>query len=238
MEVPEGNDLGLVHRVYDANGRYHETIPVDLSDRSWVAASSGIEDGSDTTARRRIPVYGGAATVYSPNVPSGGVVQTLGETVRPDTDGAMVIQRILPAGDFDIDVAIRGAGEQQFSREIEITTSEWFYAGLADVTIGQRTTDTGTDTYQRGRLGFYVKGKTARGYQITASADTREDDLGDLLRNLDEKDPRSVLQRVDPQDLYPVYGDVGVGYNFGRFSDDLTDLSQNERGPFVNFVAK
>ena len=31
---------------------------------------------------------------------------------------------------------------------------------------------------------------------------------------------------------------IGVGYNFGRFSDDLTDLTHDDQGLFVNFVAK
>jgi hypothetical protein len=28
----------------------------------------------------------------------------------------------------------------------------------------------------------------------------------------------------------------GVGYNFTEFNDDLTDLSYDEHGPFVNLV--
>jgi hypothetical protein len=28
----------------------------------------------------------------------------------------------------------------------------------------------------------------------------------------------------------------GIGYNFGRFSDDLRDLSLNDAGVFVNVV--
>ena len=32
--------------------------------------------------------------------------------------------------------------------------------------------------------------------------------------------------------------DVGVGYNFGRYSDDLADLSANDQGFFVNAVGK
>ena len=31
---------------------------------------------------------------------------------------------------------------------------------------------------------------------------------------------------------------VGVGYNFGRFSDDLTDLVQDDQGVFFNLVGK
>ncbi|MFO1033611.1 MAG: TonB-dependent receptor [Hyphomicrobiales bacterium] len=39
--------------------------------------------------------------------------------------------------------------------------------------------------------------------------------------------------------LYRHFGDnmkVGVGYNFGKFSDDLRDLSQNDHGVFLNVI--
>lgn len=32
--------------------------------------------------------------------------------------------------------------------------------------------------------------------------------------------------------------ELGLGYNFGTFSDDLTDLTQDDRGLFVNLIAK
>ena len=31
---------------------------------------------------------------------------------------------------------------------------------------------------------------------------------------------------------------IGVGYNFGNFSDDLTDLSRDDEGLFLNVIAK
>lgn len=31
---------------------------------------------------------------------------------------------------------------------------------------------------------------------------------------------------------------LGVGYNFGAFSDDLTDLTLDDRGVFINLIAK
>ena len=31
---------------------------------------------------------------------------------------------------------------------------------------------------------------------------------------------------------------IGVGYNFGHFSDDLTDLTYDDHGIFVNAVGK
>jgi hypothetical protein len=30
---------------------------------------------------------------------------------------------------------------------------------------------------------------------------------------------------------------LGIGYNFGRFSDDLTDLVEDDEGAFINLVA-
>lgn len=29
---------------------------------------------------------------------------------------------------------------------------------------------------------------------------------------------------------------IGAGYNFGRFSDDLTDLSLDDKGMFINII--
>ena len=31
---------------------------------------------------------------------------------------------------------------------------------------------------------------------------------------------------------------IGLGYNFGEFSDELTDLTLDDRGPFINLIAK
>lgn len=31
---------------------------------------------------------------------------------------------------------------------------------------------------------------------------------------------------------------IGLGYNFGRFSDDLADLTQDDKGAFINLIAK
>ena len=41
--------------------------------------------------------------------------------------------------------------------------------------------------------------------------------------------------------VYRHFGDnakVGIGYNFASFSDDLTDLTQDDQGLFINLIAK
>ncbi|PTX53841.1 hypothetical protein C8N43_3884 [Litoreibacter ponti] len=218
LAVPEGRDLVAVHRVYDARGRFDETEALGLSldqrgDGDVILAE--VEEGTDRTAIRRIPVSGGAVTVYGTGVREGATVRTLGETITPAPDGSFVVQRILPAGDQEVDVQVSGAGEDLFlQRGITIPKSEWFGVATVDLTFGYRA-DGGKDaaggsfdkTYSHGRLAFYTKGKTQNGWEITASADTGEEDLSDIFRNFDKKDPRHLLLRLDSDKAYPVYGD-------------------------------
>ncbi len=215
LVLPEGETLGVVHRVYDSSGRYDETEPLMMDSRDDRGFIPEAEEGSDRTAIRRIPVSGGAVTVYGTGVAQGATVNTLGERIVPAPDGSFVVQRILPPGDQDVDVQITGAGENVYlQRGVTIPSSEWFTVATIDLTFGYRE-DAGKDsaggpvdsTYDRGRLAFYTKGKTRSGWEITASADTGEDDLSEIFRNLDKKDPRHLLLRLDSDKAYPVYGD-------------------------------
>lgn len=227
--MPEAgdSDYSYVLRVYDEEGRYDETTPLGLSRTSQdfqiheVSPQQepiAVGEGEDRTQLRNIPVYGGAVTVYGRNIPAGYTVDTLGERVAIDSDNKFVIQRILPPGDHIVEVDVNGIkdGALSFDREINIPRDEWFYVGLADLTIGKRSGDSALvasapgefdSTYTKGRLAFYLKGKVKGEYILTAAADTGEEELSNLFSNLDEKDPRSLLRRIDPDDYYPIYGD-------------------------------
>lgn len=206
IPLPKGDEVAVVHRVYDRQGRYDETAPLWLSRKGDSPQNDGPqEQGTDRAALRRIPVSGGAVTV-SGSVAPGAQIRTLGETLRADPSGQFVLQRILPAGDHAITVATPGT---KITRDISIPRSEWFYVGLADLTFGWRDNPIGGEegSYARGRLAGYAKGKTQGGYTITASVDTKEGPLKDIFRTLDEKDPRALLKRMDPDLYYPTYGD-------------------------------
>ncbi|MEM1149130.1 MAG: hypothetical protein AAGI03_01025 [Pseudomonadota bacterium] len=211
LTVPEGRDIYVVHRVYDPEGRFDETRPVPLSRADDRARADGVEDGATSLARSRIPVHGGAITVSGRGVVRGATVTALGEAVRPDPSGGFVIQRIVPAGTYDVDIAISGAGQQRLdeTRRVDVPRSEWFYAGIADITVGSRRNPaTGEDeSFDRGRFALYGDGRTETGLSVTGSLDTNEGPLDEIFRDLDEKDPASVLDRLDPNDLYPTYGD-------------------------------
>jgi hypothetical protein len=230
--------LTYVLRVYDREGRYDETVPVVLRARGAVLASGegerGIDDGQpvsntgnstkdlsergDRTAVRNIPVHGGAVTVYGSGIDPNSSMFAFNEPVTVDADGSFTIQRILPPGDHTVQVALRSDEKNSldFSRNINIPENDWFYVGLADLTLGKRFSNNDVKAarpgeykgiYNKGRLAFYLKGKMQGRTILTASLDTTEDNVKNLLKDLDEKDPRQFLKRIDPDDYYPVYGD-------------------------------
>lgn len=211
IAIPSNDEIMVVHRVYDTKGRFDETRPMAIADREV----SEHETGTDQTIRRRIPVSGGAVTVYGSGLRQGASVQTLGTSIRPDTDGAFVVQRILPAGQQLVDVNISGAGHNvSLQRPIDIPKSEWFYVGTADVTLGYRfdggVAAAGGDfdrTYATGRIAGFANGKTQNGWGITASVDTGEGDLRDIFRDLNDTDPSDLFLRLDAYDGYPTFGD-------------------------------
>ncbi len=221
------NDLVHLLRVYDAQGRYDETGPTalfvtDTAEKFEPVNKSQTPGEAEKRALiANIPLHGGKISVYGRDLPAGAVVEVQGEPAIVDSSNSFIAQRILPAGDHSVRVRVResnGGEGLEFERQIHIPQSEWFHVGIADLTIGKRF---GKDSealtaaapgeyspvYQRGRLAFYLKGKVKGSTIITAAMDTREEDLDKLFTNLDGKDPRELLRKLDPDDHYAVYGD-------------------------------
>ncbi|MCY4334553.1 MAG: hypothetical protein OXC60_07735 [Litoreibacter sp.] len=208
FNLPAGEDLHITHRVYDARGRFDETTGLSLEDVD-ARNHSEHEEGVDMAVRRGIPAKGGSITVAGNNVRPGAKVNTLDETVTVAPDGSFVIQRVLPAGTYDVDVVVNDPAQRvDITRQVEVPGSDWFYIGTADVTLGYRTGDTvdGDETFTRGRVQLYAKGTTESGYKITAALDTRENELDELFKDLGARDPRTLFDRLD-DDGYPVFGD-------------------------------
>lgn len=220
------HELSYVLRVYDAQDRFDETKPLPLTRTSKIlthetnSAAVAPGYGEDRTALRNIPVYGGAVTVFGRNVPADYNVTALGEIIPIDDQNAFVVQRILPPGNHDVDVAVLSPTKHgkgfEFSRAINIPENDWFYVGQADLTVGHNFGSSQAqavlpgefdNVYTKGRLAFYLKGKIKGRYLLTAAGDTGEDDIKNLLTGLDAKDPKQFLRRINPDDYYPVYGD-------------------------------
>ncbi|TPG11080.1 OmpA family protein [Rhodanobacter glycinis] len=224
------DQLFYVLRVSDAKGRFDETTPKALTLVEHLTTHDDLESaqrealagyGENTREVANIPVHGGTVTVNGHVDDAATAVSALGEQVPVGRDGKFAMQQILPAGSHAVVVTTRTPDgiEANYRRNIVIPGEDWFYVAMADVTAGHGRAsanalvvdpslkDETKHSFVDGRLAFYTRGQFANGYQLTASADTREQPLSDLFSNFASKDPRYLLRRIDPDQYYPVYGD-------------------------------
>lgn len=221
------DELIYVLRVYDKNGRFDETEakPLTFIDgpapESLDTVSEGklVGYGIDRTAVRNIRVKGGSVTVFGRDVRPNGNVSVLGQSVPIDQHGQFAVQQILPYGEHSLDVSVNENGQRTvFDRDIRLDGTDFFYVAIGDLTLGSQNSDGPADflaasdedfddVYVNGRGAAYIKGRVKGDYLVTGAIDTGEDRLKDLFNNLDEKDPRQLLRRLDADRHYPVYGD-------------------------------
>ncbi|MCB1557331.1 MAG: OmpA family protein [Alphaproteobacteria bacterium] len=219
-----------VLRVYDEAGRFDETEPrlinIIASEKAGKKEIAEQDDlagyGENSLAVKNIPVSGGMITINGSNLPAGSEVKALGANLPVDANGKFAYRQIFPEGKYNIPIAVHypdGSGKE-LSRAVYLPEQDWFYIGLADVTIGKNNVSgparlvTGDSSerykgklYAEGRLAYYVKGKMNQGWELTSSADTKEQPLEDLFSNFTQKDPRYLLKRLDSNKYYQVYGD-------------------------------
>jgi outer membrane protein OmpA-like peptidoglycan-associated protein len=227
----KGNQVQYVLRVYNARGAFDETRPkrIDLTDQVRPTEDVDTRErerlagyGENSLAIHNITVHGSAVTANGYGIRAGEAVRFLGQPVPVDAKGDFAARQILPAGPHVVEVEVDKAnGEQaRYSRNLSIADDDWFYIGIADLTVGrnqthgpaQLVTADATDhfdnkLYSDGRLAFYLRGKVKGEWLLTASADTREQPVKSLFSNFTAKDPQYLLRSLDPDKYYPVYGD-------------------------------
>ena len=216
-----------VLRVYDANGRFDQTHSKFLSitdsphsgDRKAKSPQRHTGFGVDRTASRNINVDGGSVTIFGQGVSQSDTVTVLGRAAPVDSAGQFLAQHILPFGEHRVDVSVTENGQRTtIDRDIRLDGTDFFYLAIGDVTLGTHENGGPADflasgdedfnsTYLNGQGAFYMKGRLKGDYRVTGALDTGESRLKDIFRNLDEKDPRQLLRRIDSDRVYPVYGD-------------------------------
>jgi hypothetical protein len=209
--MPDTGDGEMTYtlRVYDSAGRYDETAALPLSRTATRLADARLDgeiiaagEAEDRTARRSIPVRGGAVTVTGLDVPAGTDITVMGEPVILDAQRGFFVQRILPPGNHGVQIGVDGRAQ---TRDVTIPGREVFATGIADLTLG-RDFETDED-WRRGRIAGFVQGVTANGTRFTASVDTTEEDLSDLFRDFGRKDPDNLLRNIDAEDVWVTTGD-------------------------------
>lgn len=220
--------LFFTYRVTSSDGKVDETEPRELTVVSRAIADT-MEFGpaprypefstTDQAARRTIPVSGLMATVSGRADPQQDTVLVNGQAVPVDADGKFAAQTIVSRNDGDLTVSINRGGKEIKTSTQRFTGApdDWFIVGQGDLTLGRSygsgpARDVSGDSRAEGdlaagRAAFYAKGVVGKDWRVTASADTGERLIKDLFSNLDRKDPRQLLRRLDSSQYYPTYGD-------------------------------
>ena len=223
MPADGPEDMVYILRVYDAEGRSDETSPLPLirSDRELAASEMtgpivAAGEGEDRTARRRIPVRGGAITVSGTDMPANGQLSLMGEPVVPDIRRNFVIQRILPPGTHDVTI---NAGNESQAQSVTIPHRDIFATGIAEVTLGRDRVS--GENWRYGRVAGFVDGIYANGMRLTASVDTRDSELRDMFRHLTRRHPDQVLRGIEDRDVWVTTGDDSKTENLAPTSGRL-----------------
>ena len=180
--------------------------------------------GENSLATRNIQLGSGTIKVRGSGVPAGHGVWVAGRAVPVDAQGNFVAEEVLPSGAQTVEVAMldEAGNGTLFLRDLELKRNDWFYVGLADLTMSETRTNGPAELLQGanspqdldssldGRFAFYASGKFGEHWRLTASADTEEGPLDDLFSNFLDKSPDSLFRRIDPDYHYPTFGDDAV----------------------------
>jgi len=259
-------ELAYVLRAYGADGNFDEThaqplwmVYDTIDNQGDDQDDSGVESdpnllaayGENSLSLHNIGLSSGTVSVRGTGVPDEHEVLVAGRSVPVDDNGNFVTEEILPQGAHTVEVALvdkEGSGEL-YLRDLEFEKNDWFYVGMADLTLSEGkasgpidllqgdNADQDYDSVADGRLAFFVNGKFGDHWKLTASADTREGPLEDIFSNIMDKSPESIFRRIDPDYYYPTFGDdstvAEMAPTMGKF---FVRLSANDNyGQWGNF---
>ncbi len=190
-----------------------------------VRALDRTEDGGEVVAVEKIPDM----TVYMP--PSGTVLSSpilgiTGETgagnkVYANGDSLYVAPNgtfsghvRLPEGKSRVTVeVVDPAGRHgQLERFVEVRSKRMFLVGLADGVVGGGGGGPHgeTGTWTEGRIAYQLRGWVAGKVLVTSAFDSQRRTWGTLFRDIDDSGRDRLLTNLDPDRLYPVFGDASA----------------------------
>ena len=150
---------------------------------------------------------------------SPGNTVTLNDvTAEVDGEGRFLASVPLRPGNNEIVARVTDADGYtgEIRRDIAYSTDSMFIMALADGKISQISrkgnlaaagSDTASETVTEGRVALYMKGEVLGKYLITAAFDTGQNEIGELFSDLDAIENDRLVTNLDPDTVYPVYGD-------------------------------
>jgi hypothetical protein len=109
--------------------------------------------GENDLAIRNIQLGSGTIKVRGSGVPVGHEVWVAGRPVPVDAQGNFVAEEILPSGAQTVEVAMldEGGNGTLFLRDLELKRNDWFYVGLADLTMSENRINGPAELTRHGR---------------------------------------------------------------------------------------
>jgi uncharacterized repeat protein (TIGR01451 family) len=160
---------------------------------------------------RGVPLTG--ARLVVPGVTAAGNRVTInGQPVEVGEDGRFLATLELQPGvnTLRAEVVDGDGNTGSIEREITVGESGLFMLALADGKITQLErsgTDRSSETVTEGRIALYLKGHVRGQYLLTAAFDTGTNEFDKLFSDLNARDNERLLTNIDPDTIYPVYGD-------------------------------
>jgi hypothetical protein len=221
----EEDALFYVYRVYDDEGQYDETRPEELTLFNEpfgdpTPPSRPLFGTRDEAAIRSIPMSKAITVTVTGNAAANDeLVRVEGQAIPVQADGSFVSQQLVSRDKRQVSVTAGTEKEARFTavRDVEQDKDDWFIVGQGDLTFvsnngkGAAARVSG-DPLTNGdhissHAAFYAKGVLRSGVKITGALDTGETLLSDIFSNIDRKDPRQLLRRMDSNQYYTTYGD-------------------------------
>jgi flagellar motor protein MotB len=261
--------LAYVLRAYGADGNFDETQPQAL----WIDYDEDLQVdeietgepvdpldpgtslfaayGENRLGTQNIGLSSGTVNVRGSGITDEQEVWVAGRPIPVDENGEFSAEEILPQGLHTVEVAVldkEGRGEL-YLRDLEFENNDWFYVGMADLTVSGSQSNGPVDLLQGansshdpdsnvdGRLAFFVNGKFGDHWRVTASADTREGSIEDIFSGFMDKSPDAFFRRIDEKYYYPTFGDdstvAEMAPTMGKF---FVRVSQDDNyGQWGNF---
>ena len=151
----------------------------------------------------------------------GSALTANGKPVPIAADGSFAATIDLPVGVSRLvfEVADTQGRKGTIERDVEVSRNQVFLMALADGKMGWLKgkgyldgagVDEGNNYYTEGRLAFYLKGRILGKYLITWAFDSGKDSTDKLFGQLDGTAQNRLIRNLDPDKLYPVYGDAST----------------------------
>ena len=164
-----------------------------------------------------VPMTNSRLVVPGKTVP-GNRVYVNDTEVAVDAAGNFVLTMALERGDnpFTARVVDSNGYSGQIEQTINYAGDKMFFMALLDGKFSQietsgsleaAGTDKRSETVSEGRIAYYLKGHVRGKYLLTSAFDSGQQKLGDLFADITARDNERLLTNLDPDTLYPVYGD-------------------------------